>query len=109
MATFQTLVTNAQVLLQDAAGNRYTSAQLMGYANEAIAEIRRIRPDLFFGSYTTALASYNLASTFPLSVEYETYVTDYMVSRSEMRDDEASNSARSVMLMQRFRSGLLGV
>jgi len=109
MALFSSIISSAQVFLQDTAGTRYTSSQLMEYANEAVAEAKRIRPDLFFGSYNTPLSTYTTSSTVPLPVEYEAYLKDYIVSRAEMRDDEASNDVRSLAMMQRFRTGLLGV
>ena len=109
MATFQQLVDSASVILSDPTNTRYTEAQLLEYANEAVAEVRKIRPDLFFGSYTTALSTYSLASTVPIPVEYHAYLKDFIVHRAELRDDEYSVDGRSASMMNRFKMGLLGL
>lgn len=109
MATFQQIIDNAQVFLNDTAGTRYTDSQLLGYANEALKEIRRVRPDLFFGSYTTTLSTYGLSDTVPIGDEYLPYMTDYMIFRSEVRDDEYALDGRAAALFSRFRNGLIGL
>jgi hypothetical protein len=107
MTTFAQLTASARVLLNDVDKIRYSDAQLIEYANEAIADAKRVRPDLFLGQYTTALPTYTLSSVVPLSPEYEIYLKDYIISRSEFRDDEFTVDGRAGAFLQKFRNGLL--
>jgi hypothetical protein len=106
MSTMQQIVDDARVFLNDAAKDRYTDAQLLGYGNEFIYEARRVRPDLFFGSYGTALTALVLADACTLPIEYEQYIKDYVAGRAYMRDEEASADQRAVALIQRAKAGL---
>jgi hypothetical protein len=109
MATFQNVIDNARVFLKDADKVRYTDAQMLVYANEAVREARRLRPDFFFGTYATALSTYALSDTFPLPDEYSLYVSDFLVGRAEMVDDEYANESRAIGLMNRLRQGLIAL
>lgn len=107
MATFTNLTDSARVLLNDVDKVRYSDAQLLEYANEALAETRRIRPDLFVGSYTTALATYTGGQTVPLTSEYHQYLKDFVIARAEFRDDEFTMDGRAATFLQKFRNGML--
>ena len=114
MATFQTVVNDARVLLSDEVTDlnpepRYTEAQLIGYAVTALSEARRVRPDLFLSNLTTSFSSYTVSSTVPIADEYLVCLVDYVVHRAELRDDEFAVDGRSAMLMQKFKSTLLGI
>lgn len=114
MATFQTVMDDARVILNDqiTALNpdpRYTEAQLMSYARSALIEARRVRPDLFLSNLTTSFAAYTAASTIPISDDYLLPLVDYVVHRAELRDDEFAVDGRSATLYQKFKSGLLGI
>ena len=114
MATFQNVMDDARVLLNDeiTALNpdpRYTEAQLMSYARSALIEARRVRPDLFLSYLTTSFAAYTASSTIPISDDYLLPLVDYVVHRAELRDDEFAVDGRSATLYQKFKSGLLGI
>lgn len=109
MATFQSLITSARTLLADVGGVRYSDADLLEYANEAVSEARRVRPDLFYGSYTTTPGTYLITDTVPLADFYHAYVKDYIVFRAEIREDEYANDGRAMAMLNRFRNGLLTV
>lgn len=47
MSTLQHIVDRARVPLNDAAAERYTDAELLGYAKDGIREAAILRPDLF--------------------------------------------------------------
>jgi hypothetical protein len=114
MATFQTVIDDARVLLNDEVSElnpdaRYTEAQLMGYARSALIEARRVRPDLFLSNLTTSFASYTAASTIPISDDYLIALVDYVAHRAELRDDEFTVDGRSSVLLQKFKAALLGI
>lgn len=107
MATFTNLTDSARVLLNDVDKVRYSDVQLLEYANEAMAEVKRIRPDLFLGQYSTALPTYAGSQTVPVSAEYHQYIKDFVVSRAEFRDDEFTVDGRAATFLQKFRNGML--
>lgn len=81
----------------------------MGYAQSALIEARRVRPDLFLSNLTTSFSSYTVSSTIPISDDYLIALVDYVVHRAELRDDEFAVDGRSTFLMQKFKSALLGI
>lgn len=109
MSTLQTIVDDARVLLNDLEKIRYTDALLLRYANEAIAEAKRIRPDFFIGGFKTALATLVLSDNSPVPVEYEGYIKDYIIARANSQDDEYSIDGRASAFMQRFKTGLMAI
>ena len=109
MSTLQSIVDDARVLLNDSEKNRYADTLLLKYANEALGEAKRIRPDLFIGTFKTALAGYALTDNSPLPLEYEAYVKDYVVARTNSQDDEYSIDGRASAFMQRFKTGLMSI
>ena len=109
MSTLQSIVDDARVLLNDADKNRYADTLLLKYANEALGEAKRIRPDLFIGTFKTALSSLALTDTSPLPLEYEAYLKDYVIARANSQDDEYSIDGRASAFMQRFKTGLMSI
>jgi len=109
MSTLQTIVDDARVLLNDADKNRYSDALLLRYANEALGESKRIRPDLYIGMFKTALSAFVLADNSPLPLEYEAYLKDYIVARANSQDDEYSIDGRASAFMQRFKTGMMSI
>jgi hypothetical protein len=65
MATFQDVIDDVRVVLQDADGTRYTSPQLMSYANDGVQEGFRLRPDFLLGQYTAAATVYTAVDNVP--------------------------------------------
>jgi len=109
MSTLQSIINDARVLLNDADKNRYADTLLLTYANEALGEAKRIRPDLFIGSFKTAMTGLALTDNSPLPLEYEAYLKDYIVARSNSQDDEYSIDGRASAFMQRFKTGLMSI
>lgn len=104
MSTFATIVSQARVLLQDTSSVRYTDAELMVYANDALKVIRRVRPDTFFNQYATAITDYTTSSTFPIGTEFEQSVRDFIVAYANMRESEDAGTTQD--FMGKFASGL---
>lgn len=92
--------------LQDTQSTRYSDAELLVFANEALGEARRVRPDFFLGSYSTAQTSLASGATFPLPFHMEQYAVDYISGRAEIRESESTNEGRAAALLSRFKSGL---
>ena len=109
MSTLQIIIDDARVLLNDADKNRYTDALLLRYANEAVSEAKRIRPDFFLGTFKTALSTFILSDTSPIPLEYEPYLKDYVIARANSQDDEYSIDGRASAFMQRFKTGMMGI
>lgn len=104
---FSKLISDARVDLNDAAGVRYTDSQLIGYANDGMREIKKVRPDLFFGSYGTALSTYVASDNVPFDDLYVSFLKDYIAFRAGLRDDEENSAVRSAAFFNRFKSGLM--
>lgn len=106
MATFQELISSARVVLNDEDSVRYTDAQLEEYANDAIREMKILRPDWFLGQYTATPTTYTSASTVPVPDSYIVFIKDYLVFRANLRDEEATSESRASAFLSRFRSGV---
>lgn len=114
MTTFQQIIDDARVLLNDVVLDettitRYSEAQLLTYAREALVSARRYRPDLFLKNLTGALPEYALDTDFPLDERYKVPVVDYIVHRSEIRDDEFVVSGKAEMMFTKFKSAFIGL
>lgn len=106
MATFQNIIDRARIDLNDADKTRYTDSQLLVYANDAVQEMLRYRPDFKLGSYTTAVPTYTLSETVPIPDRYVMLLQHYIVFRAEMRDDEYAVEGRAAAFLGRFEKEL---
>lgn len=104
--TFQQVIDRARIPLNDADKVRYTDADLLGYANDAVLLLRQKRPDLFFGSWTIPAGEYAIGANLPVEDTYFPAVADYITGRAESRDDEESMQTRAAAFMQLFGSNL---
>lgn len=100
---------------QDQDNYRYPTVDLVGYLNDAVLEARRLRPDLFLGSYLKALpqaptdASTDWSTVaFPLPDQYFVAAYNYVAGRAEFRDDEFAVDNRAMTLMGQFTTMLMG-
>lgn len=106
MATFQDVIDEVRVVLQDADGTRYTTPQLMSYANDGVQEAFRLRPDWLLGQYTASATVYTQGNTVPFPNGYQMLLSHYVCYRAELRDDEYSVDGRAVALLGRFQTEL---
>lgn len=105
MTTLANIITTARTLLNDnGTTKRYSDADLLAYANEAIRQVRLIRPDLFFGGYTTSLSTLSSSDNSPIDVMYDAAIADYIVGRSESRDDDYATNGRAAAFLTSFRA-----
>jgi hypothetical protein len=103
-------ITNVRVLLQDAiAPYRNTDEELYAIFNNAMSEVRRLRPDLFLTALRTPMTTYTTASAtlaFPIDEQFYRAVLDYCVSEAETRNDEFTTDSRAASLLQMFHQRL---
>lgn len=107
--TFQTVINNARVPLNDDAKVRYTDATLLAYANDGINYVLTIRPDLFIGQYSTFSTDggYALTDNIPIDTRYTAALQDYITGRAEVVDSEFVDSGRISVLLNLFKERLL--
>lgn len=103
---FSKVVSDARVDLNDEGSVRFTDAQMISYANDGVREIKKVRPDLFFGSYSTALSTYTISDNVPVNDLYVQFLKDYIVFRCGMREDETNSVQRTAGFYARFTNGL---
>lgn len=101
---------------QDAGGYRYPTSDLIGYLNDFVLEARRLRPDLFVGSYHDDLPVVSSDSStdyaqvkFPLPV-MSCFVpaVHYVAGRAEVRDDEYAANGRAASFLKAATQMLMG-
>lgn len=98
--TVQQVIDRARVPLNDAAKTRYGDPELTMYANDAYYMLRRYRPDLFLGKWSTLPASLATQDEFPgVDTMYLPSVADYVTARAEFKDDEAVIAQRAQAML----------
>ncbi len=96
MATMQEVINTARLDLNDDSRTRITDPNLLIYANNAIQEAIKARPDLFIGHFN-CLPEPDLAVTddFPLPSSHIRDVADYIIARAHLINTEDSAIQRS--------------
>lgn len=108
------LFTEARRLLSDDDKVRWSDADLVAALNDALLQARMKRPDAFIemglrNQVPQYVAPEDLSTPWPLDpVLYPAFLY-YVVGRSELREDVASDEDRSVVLMNKFTNQLLNV
>lgn len=116
--TIADAITQARQIVQDTreTSYRHSDEKLIGYFNSAIADARKLRPDLFLGTSTASLwdtipffevSDITDETAFPLDAQYFTAVVDYVAGYVGMEDDEYSVDGRAAALMNRFAQKLV--
>jgi hypothetical protein len=76
---------------------------MMSYANHAMLQVLKRRPDLFVGQFGNLPAGEATpGDPFPLPAGYVQTLADYVTARAEMTDDEHASSGRAAVFMQLF-------
>ncbi len=112
--TYSQVIERTRRILQDedAANYRYSDQSLVDATNDAILEVRRVRPDLFLSSdFTPTDVDIGAVAATELPIEdmyFQSLV--YLTSGYQMlRDDEFSLDSRAVNLLNKGVSQLLVV
>lgn len=106
--TFQEIVTLGRYPLSDPDQGRFSDADALEFARDAVRLLRRKRPDLFFSDFTAgvyATSAMELGDTFPLDDLYVSAVKDYITARCETKDDESLLEQRAQMFFSLFAGG----
>ena len=112
--TVKDAVDQARALLQDSdTPYRYSDTDLVAYLNNGLAEIKRLRPDVFSPSISTSTFSYTTSdigatTALPLDEMFFPAVVDYITAYSEFRNDQAVNTGRGALFSQLFAARLRG-
>lgn len=116
MATYGQVITRVRRILQDKtkvglptdeAEFRYSDEELLDTVNDAMTEVRRLRPDLFINSGFAVPEATSADNTILLEDYYFmclVYMTAGMVM---LQDDEFSLDSRAVNLLNKGTSQLL--
>lgn len=106
---------------------RYTEPELIFILNTAMTELKRLRPDAFSGTYTTAATpqfydptepdpgdgSIPTTDPWPVDEMFVAPIIEYVAGYAELRDDEfvdgaaSAGSGRAQLLLQRFVARLI--
>lgn len=105
-------ISEARILLQDTrtSPQRYLDSELIENFNNAIYEVRRVRPDMHLGTYTDVAPRYgtgDFTTPFPIAIETFTPVMEYVAGLAELRDDEFTQDGRAAALLTQLRTKLL--
>lgn len=123
--TYQDVVTEARVLLQDtdSTGYRYSDTVLLAIYNRALQSLGRVRPDAFYNFYTdlsgtnvpelvesgAGAGQVDWTDTFGLEMQFFQPLISYVVGMAEIIDDEYSEDGRAALMLQAFKSEVTGL
>ena len=121
--TYQDVLTEARVLIQDTDPTNYrdTDLVLLAKLNQALQEIARLRPDAFDTLYSDAtvnsggalnvpeITEGTLNGTVGLDMMFYLPLVYFVAASSELKDDEFTNDGRVSVLMAQFRTMLVGL
>jgi hypothetical protein len=101
-----------RVLLQDTyTPYRYSDEELIAIFNNALHELKRLRPDLYVGSFGTDITIYTTSDTaleVPFAAIAFQAVVLYITGFAELRDDEFTVDQRAGTLLRAFTGQLTG-
>jgi hypothetical protein len=123
VTTYQTLLNDARYILQDTVEPvRYETEQLIGILNRGLKELAKIRADAYWDLYDQnslnvpsvvsglpGSGEVSLTDELPLDIIFHSPLVDFIVGMAEAADDEFTVEGRAVLLLERFRMGLIGV
>lgn len=122
--TYQDVVTEARVLLQDTDDDvqRYTDTVLLAIFNRGLQQLVRIRPDACYDLFASnslnvpevvasgaGAGQVNLAAAFNLEMQFFTPLVNYIVGVAELVDDEYTEDGRAAMLLSQFKNSVIGL
>lgn len=114
--TYQTAINEAREILQDTdEPYRYDDSILLNILNRALQELGRIRPDAFWTTFTTddivvpEVTTLDLSTTYPLPMQFYLPVVSFIVAWAEVLDDEFTQDGRAGMLLQQFKTQVMGL
>ncbi|RKZ95107.1 MAG: hypothetical protein DRQ40_04365 [Gammaproteobacteria bacterium] len=109
--TIADAVTRARNLTQDKEPPyRYDDDLYVTYANDALYEVRRLRPDLFIteDGLVADITVDDLQNPFPIDLQYFVPVASYMAGAIGMEDDKYLPEGKPSRLLAVFHNALVG-
>lgn len=122
--TYQDVVTEARVLLQDTESSayRYSDTVLLAILNRALRSLATIRPDACYDLFSanslnvpelveSAPGSGQVAWTDAFGLEFQFFnpLVHYVTGVAEIVDDEYTADGRAALLLNEFKRSLLGL
>lgn len=122
--TYQDVVTEARVLLQDTddSSYRYSNTTLLAIYNRALQALARVRPDACYDLYSAnslnvpelvesgaVSGQTNWSANFGLEMQFFNPLVTYIVGISEIIDDEYSEDGRAALMLQMFSNEIKGI
>lgn len=132
--TYQNLVDEARVILQDTDedGYRLGNDQILAILNRGLQELARLRPDAFWELFVgddiivpevvdvdavpdtepdeadeEEDAEIALSDNFNIPMQFYSPLVGFIVANAELVDDEFTTDGRAALLMQQFRTQVL--
>jgi len=122
--TYQDVITEARVLLQDTDSDAYrvSETNLLAIYNRALQAIARVRPDACYDLYSAnslnvpelvesgaGAGQTDYTDTFGLEMQFFNPLVSYIVGVAEIIDDEYTQDGRAMMLLNSFKGEVLGL
>jgi len=122
--TYQDVVTEARVLLQDtdSSSYRHSNTNMIAMLNRGLQALARIRPDACYDLYDdNSLNVPELVESAPgagqtiwtanfgLEMQFFNALVHYVTGMAEITDDEYTNDGRAAMLLGQFKMNVLGI
>ncbi len=122
--TYQDVITEARVLLQDtdSGGYRYSEINLIAIYNRGLQAVARVRPDALYDLYVDnslevpelvesdpGSGQVDYTDAFNLEMQFFNPLVSYIVGIAELVDDEYTEDGRAAMLLQAFKAEVLGL
>lgn len=105
--TCQDVLDRVRETLNDRAGTRYLTDELMSHLNDAIQQARSVRPDLFIGVYAAPIETPAPTDPFPLPDRLFNAVCYFVIGNAELRDDEFAVDGRAMTLKESYNKKLI--
>lgn len=118
--TYQDVLTEARVILQDSDSSKYrvSDIDLVAKLNRSLQELYRMRPDAFYNSYdfeTDAseptvgeITVARLSREFAPDMMFYTAIVYFVVGSAELLEDEYTTDGRAATLLAGFRQAVIG-
>ena len=122
--TYQDVITEARVLLQDTDSDAYrnSNTNLIAIYNRGLQALARVRPDACYDLYVDnslevpevveeSPGSDQVVWTdaFGLEMQFFNPLVSYVIGVAELVDDEYTEDGRAMMLLQAFKAEILGL
>lgn len=108
--TVEQIILGARRILQDeVTPYRNPTDDLLSFLNNALYELKRIRPDAWLGQFGVDLPEYtdtpgDLAELIPINPMFYQGLIYFVAGYAELKDDEYTVDGRAALLLQAFIS-----